>query len=132
MWKCKNCTPWARDGDESVTYPFQCLSYRVQIIRQRYYVVIRGGNFKRAARRVRRPCCFLTLTTVSLPVTSLLMEYNDLVFTTSTFFYRAFSFFFPCYFLPYTRARIALLDMWWAYYTRGRDRREYVLGINTR
>lgn len=37
-------------GDESVTYPFQCLSYRVQIIRQRYYVVIRGGNFKRAAR----------------------------------------------------------------------------------
>lgn len=72
-------------GDESVTYPFQCLSYRVQIIRQRYYVVIHGGNFKRAARG-RRPCCFLTLTTMSLPMTSLLMEYNDLSLCREYFF----------------------------------------------
>jgi len=57
-----------------------CTNYTAEVLRSHPW----GETLRGPSRR--RRACFLTLTAMSLPMTSPLMEYNDLVFVARLYF----------------------------------------------
>lgn len=79
-----------------------CTNYTAEVLRSHPW----GETLRGPSSRRRRRGCFLTLTAMSLPMTSLLMEYNDLVFVARVYFLYIIFWFLYYGFLFSLRARM--------------------------